>query len=147
MKFEKEAKEIVKLVGTESNIVSLIHCATRLRLAIVDSNKVDNKIEEIDGVQGVFTSNGQLQIILGTGTVNKVFDQFLNVTGLEAGTKDDVKNAAASNMNVFKRLIKSLGDVFVPILPAIVASGLLMGLVEALGKAIPGFAASDWYAS
>ena len=144
--YRKCAEEIYGCLGGKDNIASVAHCATRLRLAIVDSNKVDNKIEEIDGVQGVFTSNGQLQIILGTGTVNKVFDQFLNVTGLEAGTKDDVKNAAASNMNVFKRLIKSLGDVFVPILPAIVASGLLMGLVEALGKAIPGFAASDWYA-
>ena len=144
--YRKCAEEIYGCLGGKDNIASVAHCATRLRLAIVDSNKVDNKIEEIDGVQGVFTSNGQLQIILGTGTVNKVFDQFLIVTGLEAGTKDDVKNAAASNMNVFKRLIKSLGDVFVPILPAIVASGLLMGLVEALGKAIPGFAASDWYA-
>lgn len=145
--YRKCAEEIYGCLGGKDNIASVAHCATRLRLAIVDSSKVKDKdIEEINGVQGVFTSNGQLQIILGTGTVNKVFDQFLDVTGLEAGTKDDVKNAAASNMNVAKRLIKSLGDVFVPILPAIVASGLLMGLVEALGKAIPGFAASDWYA-
>ncbi len=145
--YRKCAEEIYGCLGGKDNIASVAHCATRLRLAIVDSSKVKDKdIEEIEGVQGVFTSNGQLQIILGTGTVNKVFDQFLDVTGLEAGTKDDVKNAAASNMNVAKRLIKSLGDVFVPILPAIVASGLLMGLVEALGKAIPGFAASDWYA-
>ncbi len=145
--YRKCAEEIYGCLGGKDNIASVAHCATRLRLAIVDSSKVKDKdIEEIEGVQGVFTSNGQLQIILGTGTVNKVFDQFLDVTGLEAGTKDDVKNAAASNMNIAKRLIKSLGDVFVPILPAIVASGLLMGLVEALGKAIPGFAASDWYA-
>ena len=145
--YRKCAEEIYGCLGGKENIASVAHCATRLRLAIVDSSKVKDKVlEEVEGVQGVFTSNGQLQIILGTGTVNKVFDEFLDVTGLEAGTKEDVKNAAASNMNVFKRMIKSLGDVFVPILPAIVASGLLMGLVEALGKAIPGFAASDWYA-
>lgn len=145
--YRKCAKEIYGCLGGKDNIASVAHCATRLRLAIVDSSKVRNDVlEDVEGVQGVFTSNGQLQIILGTGTVNKVFNEFLDVTGLEAGTKDDVKNAAASNMNVFKRLIKSLGDVFVPILPAIVASGLLMGIVEALGKAIPGFASSDWYA-
>ena len=145
--YRKCAEEIYGCLGGKDNIASVAHCATRLRLAIADSSKVKDKVlEDVEGVQGVFTSNGQLQIILGTGTVNKVFDEFLDVTGLEAGTKEDVKNAAASNMNVFKRLIKSLGDVFVPILPAIVASGLLMGLVEALGKAIPGFAASDWYA-
>ena len=145
--YRKCAEEIYGCLGGKENIASVAHCATRLRLAIVDSSKVKDKVlEEVEGVQGVFTSNGQLQVILGTGTVNKVFDEFLDVTGLEAGTKEDVKNAAASNMNVFKRMIKSLGDVFVPILPAIVASGLLMGLVEALGKAIPGFAASDWYA-
>jgi glucose-specific phosphotransferase system IIA component len=145
--YRKCAEEIYGCLGGKENIASVAHCATRLRLAIVDSSKVKDKVlEEVEGVQGVFTSNGQLQVILGTGTVNKVFDEFLDVTGFEAGTKEDVKNAAASNMNVFKRMIKSLGDVFVPILPAIVASGLLMGLVEALGKAIPGFAASDWYA-
>lgn len=84
-------------------------------------------------------------MIIGTGTVNKVYDEFLDVTGLTAASKSDVKAAAAANMPVWKRALKSLGDVFVPILPAIVASGLMMGIVEALGKAIPGFATSDWY--
>ena len=145
--YRKCAEDIYACLGGKDNIASVAHCATRLRLAIVDSKKVDEKkLENVDGVKGVFTSNGQLQIIIGTGTVNKVFDEFLAVTGLQAGTKEDVKNAAASNMNVFKKMIKSLGDVFVPILPAIVASGLLMGLVEALGKAMPGFASTDWYA-
>lgn len=145
--YRKCAEEIYACLGGKDNIASVAHCATRLRLAIVDSKKVDEKkLENVEGVKGVFTSNGQLQCIIGTGTVNKVFDEFLDVTGLQAGTKEDVKNAAAANMNVFKRMIKTLGDVFVPILPAIVASGLLMGIVEALGKAIPGFAGTDWYA-
>ena len=140
------AEEIFSCLGGKDNVASSAHCATRLRLAIVDLEKVDmKKLEIIEGVKGVFTSNGQLQIIIGTGVVNKVFDEFIQVSGLKAESKEEVKEAAAKNMNIFKRLIKSLGDVFVPILPAIVASGLLMGIVEALGKAIPGFAASDWY--
>jgi PTS system sucrose-specific IIC component len=104
------------------------------------------KLENIDGVKGVFSNNGQLQLIIGTGTVNKVYDEFLAVSGMTAATKEDVKKAAAAQQPLPKRMIKALGDVFVPILPAIVASGLMMGLVEALGKAIPAFAGSDWYA-
>lgn len=144
--YRRCAEEIFACLGGKDNIASVAHCATRLRLAIADSRKVDEKrLENVEGVKGVFTSNGQLQCIIGTGTVNKVFDEFIKVSGLQAGTKDDVKAAAAANMNVFKRMIKTLGDVFVPILPAIVASGLLMGIVESLGKAIPGFGATDWY--
>ena len=74
-----------------------------------------------------------------------MFDEFVSLAGIEAGTKEDVKKAAASKQNIFLRLIKTLGDVFVPILPAIVASGLLMGLLEGLTKVIPGMAESDWY--
>lgn len=144
--YVKCAKEIYETLGGRSNLVSAAHCATRLRLVTVDNSKVDmKKLENIDGVKGVFSNNGQLQLIIGTGAVNKVYDEFLNVSGMTAATKDDVKAAAAAQQPVFKRMIKALGDVFVPILPAIVASGLMMGLVEALGKAIPSFAGSDWY--
>ena len=146
LNYRKCAEEIFSHLGGKENVASAAHCATRLRLAIVDSDKVDVKaIENTEGVQGVFSSNGQLQVILGTGTVNKVFDEFIDVSGVSAGTKDDVKAAAAANMPWWKRMIKTLGDIFVPILPAIVASGLLMGGVEALGKFIPAFAGSDWY--
>ncbi len=132
--------------AAKDNIASAAHCATRLRLAIVDNNKVDVKaIEDTEGVQGVFSNAGQLQIIIGTGTVNKVYDEFIDVSGVSAGSKDDVKAAAAANMPWWKRMVKTLGDVFVPILPAIVAAGLMMGLVEALGKFIPSFAQTDWY--
>ena len=94
----------------------------------------------------MFESNGQLQLIIGTGTVNKVFDEFIAITGVAAGTKDDVKAAAAAKAPVWRQALKTVGDVFVPILPAIVASGLMMGLVEALAK-IPGlgFGDSDWF--
>ncbi|MBO6046771.1 MAG: PTS glucose transporter subunit IIA [Erysipelotrichaceae bacterium] len=147
--YRKCAEEIYSHLGGKDNIASAAHCATRLRLAIVDINKVDTKaLENVEGVKGVFSSNGQLQCIIGTGTVNKVYDEFLAVTGLTAASKDDVKAAAAASQPLPMRMVKSIGDVFVPILPAIVAAGLMMGLVEALGK-IPGFgqafAASDWY--
>ena len=146
MDYAKCAKEIFDTVGGRSNLVSAAHCATRLRLVTVDNSKIDmKKLENIDGVKGVFSNNGQLQLIIGTGTVNKVYDEFLKVSGMTAATKEEVKAAAAAKQPVFKRMIKALGDVFVPILPAIVASGLMMGLVEALGKAIPAFAGSDWY--
>ena len=146
MDYAKCAKEIFETVGGRSNLVSAAHCATRLRLVTVDNGKVDmKKLENVDGVKGVFSNNGQLQLIIGTGTVNKVYDEFLKVSGMTAATKEDVKAAAAASQPLPKRMIKALGDVFVPILPAIVASGLMMGLVEALGKAIPTFAGSDWY--
>lgn len=140
------AKEIYEALGGRSNLVSVAHCATRLRVATVDDSRVDrNRLEGIDGVKGVFSSGGQLQVIVGTGAVVKLYDEFLKVSGMGAATKEDVKNAAAARQPLPKRMVKALGDVFVPVLPAIVASGLAMGLVEALGKAIPSFAGSDWY--
>ncbi len=144
--YRKCAEEISALIGGGENVVSAAHCATRLRLVIADNDKVQTeKLEEVEGVQGLFESNGQLQLIIGTGTVNKVYEEFLAVTGASAATKEDVKAAAASKMPLWKKMLKSLGDVFVPILPAIVASGLMMGLVEFLGKAIPAFNDSAWF--
>lgn len=146
MDYQKCAQEIYMTVGKRENLVSAAHCATRLRLVTKDNSIVDmKKLEDIDGVKGVFSSNGQLQIIIGTGTVNKVYDEFLAVSGMSAATKDDVKAAAAAAQPLPKRMVKALGDVFVPILPAIVAAGLMMGLVEALGKFFPAFAGSDIY--
>ena len=144
--YRKCAEEISANIGGGSNVISAAHCATRLRLVIADNSKVNKAaLENVDGVKGMFESNGQLQLIIGTGTVNKVYDEFLSVTGVSAASKDDVKKAAASKMPLWKKILKTPGDVFVPILPAIVASGLMMGLVEALAKAIPSFANSGWF--
>ncbi|MCI9668873.1 PTS beta-glucoside transporter subunit IIBCA [bacterium 1XD42-1] len=133
MDYKKTAQEIYEKVGQKENLISAAHCATRLRLVLADNAKCDAKaVEEIDGVKGVFSASGQLQIILGTGTVNKVYDEFIAISGLTAATKEDVKAAAAAKQNIFKRAIKTLGDIFVPIIPAIVASGFLMGIMEAL---------------
>ncbi len=144
--YRKCAEEIYSHLGGKENIISAAHCATRLRLVIADNSKIDTKaLEEVEGVKGLFDSNGQLQLIIGTGTVNKVYDEFLAVTGLTAASKADVKAAAASRMPLWKKILKTPGDVFVPILPAIVASGLMMGLVEAIPKFAPAFGSSDWY--
>ncbi len=144
--YRKCAQEITDNIGGGSNVISAAHCATRLRLVVADNSKVNKAaLENVDGVKGMFESNGQLQLIIGTGTVNKVYDEFLSVAGVSAASKDDVKKAAASKMPLWKKILKTPGDVFVPILPAIVASGLMMGLVEALAKAIPSFAASGWF--
>lgn len=144
--YRKCAEEIAANIGGGSNVISAAHCATRLRLVIADNSKVNKAVlENVDGVKGMFESNGQLQLIIGTGTVNKVYDEFLAVTGASAASKADVKAAAASRMPLWKKILKTPGDVFVPILPAIVASGLMMGLVEALAKAIPSFADSGWF--
>ncbi len=144
--YRKCAEEISANIGGGANVISAAHCATRLRLVIADNGKVNKAaLENVDGVKGMFESNGQLQLIIGTGTVNKVYDEFLAVTGVSAASKDDVKAAAVSKMPWWKKILKTPGDIFVPILPAIVASGLMMGLVEALGNAIPTFKASGWY--
>lgn len=147
MNYKQAAQEVLQCIGGKENVVSAAHCATRLRLVIADNDKCDKqKLEQIDGVKGVFEASGQLQIIFGTGTVNKVFEEFAPLAGIDVtSTKDDVKQAAASKQNVFLRAIKSLGDIFVPIIPAIVASGLLMGLLEGLCNVFPGMADSGTY--
>ncbi len=146
MDYRKSAKEVIDHIGGKDNIVSAAHCATRLRLVIADNAKMDAAaIENVDGVKGVFEASGQIQIIFGTGTVNKVYDEFIDIAGITGGSKEDVKKAAAAKQNVFKRAVKTLGDIFVPIIPAIVASGLLMGLLEGLCNVWPQMAESGTY--
>lgn len=146
MDYRKAAEEALRDIGGKENIVSAAHCATRLRLVIADNSKVNKKkLENDEGVKGVFEASGQLQIIYGTGIVNQVFDEFIALSGVEAGTKDDVKAAAAEKQNWFLRAIKTLGDIFIPIIPAIVASGLLNGLLGGLSSAIPSLSHSDTF--
>lgn len=146
MDYQKAASQVYEKIGGGSNIISAAHCATRLRLVVADESICDQAaLEEIEGVKGVFVASGQLQIIFGTGVVNKVYDEFIGVAGITAASKEEVKQAAAAKQNLFQRLIKTLGDVFVPIIPAIVASGLLMGLLEGLSKMFPEMANSGSY--
>ena len=133
MDYRKAASEVLQSIGGKENVVSAAHCATRLRLVIADNGKVNKKeLENAAGVQGVFEAQGQLQIIFGTGTVNKVYDEFIALSGAAAVSKDEAKAQGAAKGNWFQRAIKTLGDIFVPIIPAIVASGFLMGIMESL---------------
>ncbi len=133
MDYKKSAQQVLDAIGGPGNIVSAAHCATRLRLVIADNSKVNKKaLEDTEGAKGVFEAQGQLQIIFGTGTVNKVFDEFTALSGVQGGSKEDVKQAADAKAPLPQRAIKTLGDIFVPIIPAIVASGFLMGIMEAL---------------
>ena len=133
MDYRKTAQDILDHVGGSKNIASAAHCATRLRLVIADNKKVSKEaLENVYVVKGVFEASGQLQIILGTGTVNKVFAEFIDIAGITASSKAEAKEAAAEKQNWFMRAIKLLGDIFVPIIPAIVASGFLMGIMNSL---------------
>ena len=133
MDYKHAAQQVLDCIGGKDNILSAAHCATRLRLVIADNAKVNKQeLENAEGAKGVFEAQGQLQIIFGTGTVNKVYDEFIQLAGIEGGSKEDVKQAAAAKAPWYQRAIKTLGDIFVPIIPAIVASGFLMGIMEAL---------------
>ncbi len=146
MDYNKCAAQILDAIGGKDNLASAAHCATRLRLVIADNEKVKKSVlENIDGVKGVFEAQGQLQIIIGTGTVNKVYAEFIKIAGVEAASKDDVKKAAAAKAPWYKRAVKTLGDIFVPIIPAIVATGLLCGLLGGLSRAFPSMADSQIY--
>lgn len=127
------AQQILEAVGGAENVVSAAHCATRLRLVIADDSKVNTKaLEAVEGAKGNFRASGQLQVIYGTGTVNKVYDEFIKLGNIQEATKEEAKQAATSRQNPLMRAIKLLGDIFVPIIPAIVASGLLLGIMSAL---------------
>jgi sucrose PTS system EIIBCA or EIIBC component len=130
MNYKDIAEKIVPLLGGKENIISAIHCATRLRLVLQDESKADKaEIEEVEGVKGAFASSGQFQIIFGTGNVNKVYEQLQPMIGKMDVASVSHTEAVKQKMNPFARFAKTLSNIFVPIIPAIVASGLLMGLL------------------
>ncbi|MGG6797810.1 UNVERIFIED_CONTAM: PTS beta-glucoside transporter subunit IIBCA [Streptococcus canis] len=122
------ATEVIKALGGQENVRSVAHCATRLRVMVHDEGKIDKeKAEAIDKVKGAFFNSGQYQMIFGTGTVNKIYDEVVAL-GLPTSSSSEQKAEAAKQGNVFQRAIRTFGDVFVPIIPAIVATGLFMGV-------------------
>ncbi|WPC44483.1 sucrose-specific PTS transporter subunit IIBC [Clostridium sp. JS66] len=130
MDYNKVAKEILPLVGGEKNIESAAHCSTRLRLVLKDNKKANkSELEVMEEVKGVFESAGQLQIIIGQGAVNKVYDALISNTNISKASMGEAKKAAMKNMNPLQRFARVLSNIFVPIIPAIVASGLLMGVL------------------
>ncbi|WP_312093066.1 PTS system trehalose-specific EIIBC component [Niallia sp.] len=129
----QQVSDIIEAIGGKENISAATHCVTRLRFALVDEGKVNKeKLESIDLVKGSFSTNGQFQVVIGPGTVEKVYKELINQTGVTGGSKDDVKKASEQNLNPLQRAVKMLADIFIPILPAIVTAGLLMGINNVL---------------
>ena len=129
------ANKILQFIGGNENVASAAHCATRLRLVVKDESLINKEeIENLDLVKGAFMNGGQFQVIIGQGIVNKVYAEFANITGIKEMSTADVKAEGAKKLNPLQRLAKVLSDIFVPIIPAIVAAGLLMGLLGLAGK-------------
>ena len=126
------AKKVIEALGGRENVNSVAHCATRLRVMVKDEAKINkDAIENLEKVQGAFFNSGQYQIIFGTGTVNKMYDEVVAL-GLPTSSKEEMKEEAGKQGNWFQRAIRTFGDVFVPLLPAIVATGLFMGIRGAI---------------
>lgn len=125
----QNVEQIVQAVGGKDNIEAATHCVTRLRFALIDENLVDTAaLERNDLVKGQFSSQGQFQVIIGPGLVDKVYEEMISITGGSRSSKDEVKAAASKRQNPLQQAIKTLADIFIPILPAIVMAGLLLGI-------------------
>ncbi len=130
MNYKKIAEEVVMFVGGKDNVSSVAHCATRLRFVLNNETLASKeKLEGMEVVKGAFSSSGQYQIILGQGIVNKVYAEIVGEGDIKASTTSEAKVEAMKNLNAVQKLARTLSNIFVPIIPAIVASGLLMGLL------------------
>ena len=134
MDHKKVAADLVQAIG-QDNLIAAAHCATRLRLVLKDSSSIDQKaIDDNPGVKGTFETNGQYQIIIGPGDVNKVYAEMVEQTGVKEASTDDLKKIASEGQkkNPVMMLVKTLSDIFVPLIPALVAGGLLMAINNVL---------------
>lgn len=133
MDYNKAARDVVEQIGGAQNVSGATHCVTRLRLILKDNTVYDRKtLEQIEGVKGVMFNSGQLQIIFGTGTVNKVYDEFIKITGAKEVTVADAKNQAVSKMGKLQQGFKVFSDIFIPIIPAFVAAAIIIGIKSLL---------------
>ncbi|AKG03610.1 trehalose permease IIC protein [Salimicrobium jeotgali] len=129
MDYRKEAEQILEALGGKENVEAATHCVTRLRLALGDEGIVDQKrLDELDVVKGSFSANNQFQVVIGQGTVDKVYNEFIELAGIGEASKEEVKEQTEGKMNPLQRGVKTLADIFIPILPAIITAGLLLGL-------------------
>lgn len=125
--FKNDAKELHKLVGGDDNINAVTHCATRMRFVLSDPKKANTEeIEKLESIKGTFTQAGQYQVIVGN-KVADFYNEFSEISNVEAGSKDDVKKAGKGNMNWLQRLMANLAEIFTPIIPALVIGGLILG--------------------
>lgn len=131
----EDVTSIIQYVGGKENIQTATHCVTRLRLVLKDQEKVEvKKLESLEIVKGSFLASGQYQIVIGPGLVEKVYKEFMHQTGASEVSKEEVKELTSKDNNLLQRGIRLLADIFIPILPAIVASGLLLGLNNMLSN-------------
>lgn len=136
MDYKKISQEILANIGGKENIENAAHCVTRLRLVLKDTSKFDKEaLSKIEGTKGVFLNSGQLQIIFGTGTVEKVFAAFLVEAGLKEASLSDVKSAGMKKENIFKQGFKVFSDIFIPIIPAFVGAALILGIKSVITTA------------
>ncbi len=136
MDYKKISQEILANIGGKENIENAAHCVTRLRLVLKDTSKFDKEaLSKIEGTKGVFLNSGQLQIIFGTGTVEKVFAAFLVEAGLKEASLSDVKSAGMKKENIFKQGFKVFSDIFIPIIPAFIGAALILGIKSVITTA------------
>ena len=132
-KYSEEAKQVLELLGGKNNIVSATHCVTRLRLVLKDQSKAKPKeIEKLESVKGTFTNAGQFQIVIGN-KVNEFYEDFIEVSNVKSVSKEEVKKVAQKNMNPLQRAIGGLAEIFIPLIPAIIAGGLILGFRNIIG--------------
>lgn len=133
-KYEKQVKELLDLIGGRQNIQAVSHCVTRMRFVLVDPQKADvQAIEGIDCVKGTFTQAGQFQVIIGN-EVPIFYNEFTAYAGIEGVSKDGVKKAAKTNQNWLQRMMGALGEIFAPLIPALVCGGLILGFRNIIGE-------------
>ena len=126
-KFTKDATELLKLVGGKENIQAVSHCVTRMRFVLVDPSKADvNKIEDLPSTKGTFTQSGQFQVIIGN-EVQEYYNEFTKISGIEGVSKEEVKQNAKSQQNFIQKIMSTMGEIFAPIIPALIVGGLILG--------------------
>ena len=133
-KYQQDVQTLLEKVGGKANIQAVSHCMTRMRFVLVDPKQADEKeIEKIPSVKGTFTQAGQYQVIIGNDVAN-FYQEFTKFAGIEGVSKDAVKSAAKSNQNPLQRIMGALGEIFAPIIPALICGGLVLGFRNLIGE-------------
>ena len=132
-KFTKDCEDLLKYVGGKENINAVTHCVTRMRFVLADPSKADvDAIEEIPSAKGTFTQSGQFQVIIGN-EVSEFYNEFTKVSGIEGVSKEAVKSSAKSNQTILQKIMGDLGEIFAPIIPALICGGLILGFRNVIG--------------
>ena len=133
-KYDNDVKHLLELVGGKGNIQAVSHCMTRMRFVLIDPKKADEKaIEDLPSVKGTFTQAGQYQVIIGND-VSVFYNEFTKYAGIEGVSKDAVKAAAKTNQNIAQKIMGTLGEIFAPLIPALICGGLVLGFRNVIGE-------------